>query len=230
MVNKFAVIGLGKFGTSIARSLATRGAEVLALDLDPVKVDQVKDEVAYAVVMNSTDTKTLIAHNIQSMDAVVVAIGDNFESLMLTTVILLELKIKRIIARAGSAQQKMILEKMGVTEILSPEDEVGKTVAEILLHPTMKTFLPLPDDYEIVEIQTPVKISNRAVKDIGLRERYNLNLITIKRNFEEVREGETVNVEHVIGVPKGDTILYENDIIIILGKAKDVDKFVEVNS
>jgi trk system potassium uptake protein len=230
MVNKFAVIGLGKFGTSIARSLAARGAEVLAMDLDPVKVDQVKDEVAYPVVMNSTDNRALIAHNIESMDAVVVAIGDNFESLLLTTVILLELNVKRIIARAGTKQQKMILEKMGIKEILSPEDEVGKTVAEILLHPNMKTFLPLPDDYEIVEINTPKKVSNRCVKDIGLREKYNLNLITIKRTFEEIQHGEKVNVEHIIGVPKGDSILYETDIIIILGKSKDVDKFVEVNS
>ncbi|MFN6945539.1 MAG: potassium channel family protein [Cytophagaceae bacterium] len=230
MVNKFAVIGLGKFGTSIARTLATRGAEVLAMDLDIVKVDQVKDEVAYAVVLNSTDAKTLMAQNIQSMDAVVIAIGDNFESLLLTATILQDLKIKRIIARAGSNQQKMILQKIGITEILSPEDEVGKTVAEILLHPNMKTFLPLPDDYEIVEINTPKRIANRCVKDIGLREKYNLNLITVKRVFEEIQDGQKVEVEHIIGVPKGDTILYENDIIIILGKNKDVDKFVEVNS
>src|SRR3954465_14092559 len=134
MINKFAVIGLGKFGTSIARTLASRGAEVLVMDVDPEKVELLKDEVAYAVALDSTDIKTLKAQNIESMDAVVIAIGDDFEDLLLTTVILLELNIKRIIARAGSKQQKMILEKMGVSEVLSPEDEVGKTVAEILLH------------------------------------------------------------------------------------------------
>jgi trk system potassium uptake protein len=230
MINKFAVIGLGKFGTSIARTLASRGAEVLVMDVDPEKVELLKDEVAYAVTMDSTDIKTLKAQNIESMDAVVIAIGDNFEDLLLTTVILLELKIKRVIARAGSKQQKMILEKMGVSEVLSPEDEVGKTVAEILLHPTMKTFLPLPDNYEIVEINTPKKVAGRSVREIGLREKYNLNLITIKRFFVEKQGAEIIKVAHIIGVPTGDTLLHESDIIIILGKEKDVDKFVEVNS
>lgn len=229
MINKFAVIGLGKFGTSIARTLAERGAEVLAMDVDPIKVEQAKDIVAYAVALDSTDVKSLKVQNVDSMDAVVVAIGDNFEGLLLTCAVLLEINVKRIIARAGSEQQKLILHKMGVTEILSPEDEVGKTVAEMLLHPNMKTFLPLPDDYEIVEINTPRKVANKTVMEIGLREKYNLNLITIKRLFEEVRNGETVQVEHIVGVPRGETILYESDIIIILGKAKDVDRFVAVN-
>lgn len=229
MINKFAVIGLGKFGTSIARTLAERGAEVLAMDVDPIKVEQVKDMVAYSVSLDSTDLRSLKSQDIQSMDAVVVAIGDNFEGLLLTCAILLELKVKRIIARAGSHQQKLILEKMGVTEILSPEDEVGKTVAEMLLHPNMKTFLPLPDDYEIVEINTPRKAANKTVMEIGLREKYNLNLITIKRLFEEIRHGETIQVEHIVGVPKGETLLYESDIIILLGKSKDVDRFVAVN-
>lgn len=229
MINKFAVIGLGKFGSSIARTLASRGAEVLAIDLDHNKVEQVKDSVAYAVALDSTDVKSLHAQSIEDMDAAVVAIGDNFEGLLLTTSILLELNIKRVIARAGSPQQKMILQKMGVSEILSPEDEVGKTVAEMLLHPNMKTFLPLPDEYEIVEINTPRKIANKTVMEIGLREKYNLNLITIKRLFEEVKDGKTKLVEHIVGVPKGETLLYESDIIILLGKVKDVDRFVEVN-
>jgi trk system potassium uptake protein len=230
MINKFAVIGLGKFGTSIARTLAARGAEVLVMDVNLEKVEMLKDEVAYAVVLDSTDIRTLKAQNIESVDAAVVAIGDNFEDLLLTTVILQELKVKRIIARAGSKQQRMILEKMGVAEILSPEDEVGKTVAEILLHPTMKNFLPLPDNYEIVEINTPKKVVGKTIKEIALREKYNLNLITIKRMYEEKKDDKTVTVPHIIGVPSGETFLYESDIIIILGKEKDVDKFVEVNS
>ncbi|MFL5731454.1 MAG: potassium channel family protein [Cytophagaceae bacterium] len=230
MINKFAVIGLGKFGTSIARTLAARGAEVLVMDVSLERVEMLKDEVAYAVVLDSTDLKTLKAQNIESVDAAVVAIGDNFEDLLLTTVILQELKVKRIIARAGNKQQRMILEKMGVSEILSPEDEVGKTVAEMLLHPTMKNFLPLPDNYEIVEINTPKKVAGRTVKEIALREKYNLNLITIKRIYEEKKEDRVIQVPHIIGVPTGDTLLYESDIIILLGKEKDVDKFVEVNS
>lgn len=229
MTNKFAVIGLGQFGTSIARTLAGRGAEVLAIDVSLEKVEAMKDDVAYAVALDSTDVKALQAQNITEMDAVVVAIGENFEGLLLTTVRLLELGIKRLIARAANAQQRMILEKVGVKEILSPEDTVGKTVAEMLLHPNMHSFLPLPDDYEIVEINTPARVVNHTVSEVGLREKYNLNLITIKRIYEEERDGEVVKVEHIIGVPKGDTVLYETDIIILLGKSQDVNKFIEVN-
>ena len=230
MTQRFAVIGLGIFGTSIARNLASRGAEVLAIDWILDKVEALKDEVAYAVSLDSTDEKALLAHNINDMDAVVVAIGENFEGLLMTTVLLLELKVKRVIARAANTQQYKILEKMGVSEILSPEGEVGRTVAEMLLHPNMKTFLPLPDNYEIVEINTPLKIANKSLKTVGLRENYNLNLITIKRTFEEKVDGQFKNISHIIGVPQGETILNESDILILIGKHQDVNKFVEINS
>lgn len=229
MTNKFAVIGLGQFGYSIARTLAQRGAEVLAVDIDAEKVEKIKDEVAYAVSLDATDVRALRAQNVQDVDAVVVAIGEDFEALLLTTVLMLEMRVKRIIARAASSQQRMILEKMGVNEILSPEDEVGKTVAEMLLHPNMRSFIPLPDEYEIVEVNTPRRAANQTIIQIGLRERYNLNLITVKRTFEEQHNGEVTRVEHIIGVPKGDTVLYENDIIILLGKTQDVDRFIEVH-
>lgn len=230
MKNRYAVIGLGQFGSSIARALARRGAEVLAIDISEDHIDQIKDEVAYSVCLDSTDVKALKAQNIEDMDAVVVAIGEDFEALLLTTVQLMELKVKRLIARAAGVQQRRILEKLGVKEILSPEDEVGKTVAEMLLHPSMKTFLPLPDDYEIVEINTPERVAGKSLGDVRLREKYNLNLITIKRKYDEEIKGKIVEVEHVIGVPRGDTILYETDILILLGKVQDVDLFVQVNT
>ena len=229
MTNRFAVIGLGQFGESIARTLSDSGAEVLAIDIDLDKVEAIKDDVAYAVALDSTDVKALKAQNIQDMDAIVVAIGENFEGLLLTTVLLLELEVERIIARAANAQQRMILEKMGIEEILSPEETVGKTVAEMLLHPNMKSFLPLPDDYEIVEINTPARVVDQTISEIGLREKYKLNLITVKRLYDEKVEGQLQQVEHIIGVPRADTFLKETDIMIILGKSKDVNKFIEVN-
>jgi len=229
MTNRFAVIGLGQFGESIARTLSDSGAEVLAIDIDLDKVESIKDDVAYAVALDSTDVKALKAQNIQDMDAVVVAIGENFEGLLLTTVLMLELEVKRIIARAANSQQRMILEKMGIEEILSPEETVGKTVAEMLLHPNMKSFLPLPDNYEIVEINTPSRVVDQTISEIGLREKYNLNLITVKRLYDEKIDGQMQQVEHIIGVPRADTFLKETDIMIILGKSKDVNKFIEVN-
>ena len=226
---RFAVIGLGLLGSGIARTLAIRGAEVLAIDFLQEKIDALKDECAHAVALDATDEKALRSQNIQDMDAVVVAIGHNFEGLILTTVLLKEMGVKRIIARVSNDHQKMILQKLGIDEIFAPDEEVGKTVAEMLIHPDVKSFLPLTDDYEIIEIKTPKRVANKTVKEANLREKYNLNLITIKRQFKENRNGETVMVEHIIGVPKSDSVLLESDIIILLGKTYDVDKFIEIN-
>ena len=228
---RFAVVGLGRFGTKIAKTLSERGAEVIAIDSDENKVDVLRDEVAYAITMDSTDVKALEAVNVAEMDAVVVAIGENFEALLLTVAHLMDLKVKRIIARAGNKQQRMIIEKMGITEILSPEDEVGIIVAERLIHPNVMTFLQLPDDYEIAEIRPPAGIWNRTVGDIKMQTRYELNLITIKREYEVINEkGEPTTEAHIFGIPKENTIIYDTDTIIVLGKEKDIERFIEINS
>ncbi len=229
MNQTFAVIGLGLFGSSIARTLAERGAEVIAVDTDLAKVEAIKDEVAHAVCLDATDPKALTSQNIHEADAIVVAIGEDFEGLLLTSVLLLELKVKRLISRAANAQQRMILEKLGIEEILSPEVTVAKTVAESLLHPSIQTSLPLSDEYEIVEINTPARVVGHTIHEIGLRERYKLNLITIKRKYKEEKNGEVEGSYKVLGVPQPDTKLQKNDVMILLGKVADVDKFVESN-
>ncbi len=227
--NRFAVIGLGRFGTAIAQTLSQRGAEVLAIDSNEERIEDIKDEVTHAVTLDSTDLKALKSQNIQDMDAVVVSIGENFEALLLTTVLLMELDVKRIIARANGKHQLMILERMGIKEILSPENEVGIAVAERLLNPNIITSLQLPDNYEIVEIKTPKELINRTLAEIGLRNKYNLNLITLKRAFESVVDGERIIDKHILGVPSAETILYEADTIIVFGKAKDIERFIEIN-
>ena len=227
--NRFAVIGLGRFGTAIAQTLSQRGAEVLAIDNSEEKIEDIKDDVAYAVTLDSTELKALKSQNIQNMDAVVVAIGENFEALLLTTVLLMELNVKRIIARATGKHQRMILEKLGIHEILSPEDEVGIAVAERLLNPNIVTSLQLPDSYEIVEIKTPPELANRTLAEISLRNKYNLNLITLKREFEVNKGGELEIEKHILGVPSPETVLYESDTIIVFGKARDIQRFIEIN-
>ncbi|MFN9596834.1 MAG: potassium channel family protein [Bacteroidota bacterium] len=226
---KFAVIGLGQFGNAIARTLAVRGAEVLAIDSSEEHIEDIKEDVSYAVCMDATDIKLLRSHNVQEMDAVVVAIGEDFESLMLCIVQLLELKVKRIMARANGKHQRMILEKIGVTEILSPENDVGLAVAERLLNPNILTSLLLPDNYEIVEVKTPRSIANRTLGDINLRSKYNLNLITLKRETEVIKDGEVVKECHILGVPNSETVLIESDTIIVFGLVRDIERFIEIN-
>lgn len=230
MAEKFAVIGLGQFGLAVAKQLADRGAEVLAIDKNMDRVDIIKDDVAYAVGLDATDKKALLSQNISDMDAVLVAIGENIEGLLLTTVLLLELKVKRLIARAMSMQQRIILEKIGVQEILSPEDEVGFMVAEMLLNPTVKSFLKLPDDHEIVEIKMPRRIAKKTIGEVDFMENYDLQLIGIKRYYEEYIDGKQVMVQHLVRNFNDETIIHSSDMLILLGLHNDITKFIDINN
>jgi trk system potassium uptake protein len=230
MNGRFAVIGLGRFGSTVAVTLASKGAEVLAIDSDEELVESMRDDVAYAVTMDATDIKALKAQNINDMDAVIVAIGSDFESLILITVSLMELKVKRIIARAMNKTQRIILKKLGISEIVSPEVEVGVSVAEKLLNPGILTFMQLPDHYEIAEIEAPINTVGKRLDDLDLRRRYNINLITIKRQ-EVVKKDDTEIIEHhIIGVPQSDTYIQEKDTLLLMGIDRDISKFIEVNT
>ncbi len=224
---KFAVIGIGQFGSAIARTLSERGAEVIAIDTSINKIEAIKDDVAHAVACDATDKKNLLSQNIEDMDAVIVAIGENFEGLLLCTFNLMELKVKRIIARAMGEEQKSILQRMGVTEILSPENEVGISVAEKLLNPNVIDIMELPDGYEIAEIKAPINIIDRSIEDINLREKYKLNLVTIIRPSEN-EDGQPI--QNTIGVPNAQTTIRANDLLVIFGSMKNINRFTEINS
>jgi trk system potassium uptake protein TrkA len=230
MDQKFAIIGLGSFGLSLARTLANDGAQVIAIDNDEEKIDAIREEVAYAIVMDATNDEVLKSQNIHEVDAAVVAIGEDFESLLLSTAHLIDLEVPRIIARANNHTQKTILQKIGVTEIVSPEEDVGLTIANKLLNPSFINFVPLPDDYEIVEVITPQNIAGRTVGDVELRQRYNLNLITVKREkSREMRDGQEEKEYRVIGVPTPKTELHPEDTLILMGQSDDVNRFLEIN-
>ena len=212
--HKIAVIGLGRFGSAIAKKLSEKNAEVVAI----------ADHVAYSVALDSTEAKNLMAQNIQEMDAVVVAIGTNYQGLLLTTFVLQELNVKRIIVRAQDQNQRRILQKMGITEILSPEDEVSNNVAEQLVNPSVLMCMQLPDNYEIVEVKAPRAMNNRTMADIDLRGKYKINLVTL------LRQGEKDKKYHIIGVPQPETVVQQNDIIVLFGTSPNINRFIEINN
>ncbi|GAB4328095.1 MAG: TrkA family potassium uptake protein [Flammeovirgaceae bacterium] len=229
MNEKFAIIGLGQFGFAVARKLSKKGAEVLAIDKDESRIEIIKDDVAYAVSLDSTDYKALFSQNVVDMDAVLVAIGENFEAQLITIVQLIEMKCKRIIARAMNDQQRMILEKMGVKEIISPENEAAEIVSEMLLNPTMKNFLALPDHHEIAEIQAPSRIVKKTIDEIDFEDSYNIQLIAIKRKYEEFENGRRLFKQHLIRKPNRNIVIEKSDELILLGLTTEIQKFVEIN-
>ncbi len=227
--SKFAVFGVGKYGSAIARNLALKGSEVHVFDLSSEKIENIKDEVALAVSLDSTDKKALKAQDLNGFDAAVVAIGENFEGVILTTSNLMDLGVKRIIARATGVNQEKILNKIGVQEILLPEEEVANSVAEKLINPNITAFLQLPDEFEIAEIKAPKKIANCTLASIKLNQKYQLTLITLKRVFEVKKNGELLAEEHIIGVTNSETIVYDTDTLVVFGGLKNIQRFIEIN-
>ncbi|MDY0216244.1 MAG: TrkA family potassium uptake protein [Bacteroidales bacterium] len=230
MAEKFAVIGAGHFGTAIAVTLSKKGAEVMVIDTNQDKIDAINDEVSYAVCLDATDKKALMSQDIKDFDAVVVAIGQNFEARLLCAAVLLDIGVKKIICRSLGMSQRLILDKMGVTEILSPEDEVALIVAERLMNPSVISYLQLPDDHRIAEVLAPRKIAGRTYGDLNLRDRYKLSMITIKRDFQEIIDKQECTIQHIIGVSDTKTIIQPNDSLVIFGKNRDIERFIEINS
>lgn len=227
--SKFAVIGVGRYGATIARSLAEKGAQVFAFDPDEEKIENIKDDVAFAVTIDATDLRALKAQNVGELDAAVVAIGENFEATVLSCVHLMDMGVKRVIARASGAHQRLILEKIGVREILTPENEVAQVIREKLLNPNIVSYLQLPDDHEIAEIKAPKGCVGRTIDEVGFRNKYEMTLITIKREFELTKNGEDLTEEHITGVPKSDMVIHEKDTLVVFGTAKSVERFIEIN-
>ena len=212
---------MGRFGRSIARKLAAKGAEVMGMDVRQEKVDSVHKDITLAVRLDSTDKRALESQNVNDLDVVVIAIGASFDAMLLTVFLLQELGVKRIIARAQDETQRVILEKMGVTEILNPEEEVGNNMAELLLNPGALMCMQLPDDFEIMEVTAPRKVLGRSLSDIGLREKYNLNLVTLLR--------KTDDAHHIMGIPDARTLVEKDDLIVLFGKNSDIDRFIDIN-
>ena len=222
MAQQFAVIGLGAFGNAIARELTRHGGEVMAIDKEIEPVERIKDEVAYAVRLDATDPRVLQEQEVHQVDVAVIAIGDPFESAVLIAVELMQLGVKRLIVRAETATQKRILERLGISDVLLPEEEIARTLAQRLINPQILDLFQLSDDYSIVEVRAPQRFWQKAISELKIRERFRCNVIAIKRPLNQ--EGEALAPEYRLLVPLSQTRLEEDDILIVLGLAADIDK------
>jgi len=226
---KYVIIGLGDLGRSIAKSLGKSGSEVLAIDVDEDAVNDIKDLVDTAVRADSTDEKALTMLGIDStVDAAIVAIGpDKFETTILTSVLLLEKKVKKVVARASSELQENILKKLGVHQVLIPEVQVARQIISLVTSQDVLDTITLGEDYNIVHLKNPRAFIGKSLQELDLRIRYNVNLITIKRMSKSYKgRAQEPHVE-IYGVTTASTILEENDVLIVFGRDKDIKKIVE---
>lgn len=221
MKKHYAVIGLGRFGFSVAKTLAKYDAEVIAIDSEEERVKKAADFVTYAVQLDAIDEKALRSVGVQNVDTAIVSIGENIEASILVVMLLKELGIRNIIAKAVTTLHGKVLNNLGVDRIIFPERDMAIRVAHSLIRPSVLEQLELSQEYSIVELPTPDNLIGKTLKDTQLRTRYGVNLIAIKRKIT-TEKGIIKDSWNVNPLPT-DTIEKE-DILVLIGLNEDLDK------
>lgn len=225
MAKKIAVIGLGHFGFQLAVDLTEKGAEVLALDDDMERLEDIQDKVTHAVRLDAREEKALRSQGIDQFDAVVVAIGDDFEATLMTVAALQTLKAKRIIVRATTEIHERILRHLGIKEVILPAVEAALRLANSLLFEKVVDSFSLSSDFTIMEVNAPASFHGKSVADAGFTSRYGVTLVTIKRReeytgFLGIGKHER---DRILGIPQPDLTIERGDILVVFGSKRDIE-------
>lgn len=215
MAQQFAVIGLGRFGSSVARSLTGMGHQVLAIDSEEEKVQKVAEFVTHAVTADATDATALKALGIRNFDVVIVGIGTNLQASILCTLLLKELGVRYVVARADNDLHGKVLQRTGADKVIFPERDIGIRVAHNLNASTILDYIELTPDYSILEIAVGPALSGKTLRQLDLRTRFGVNVIAI-------RTGKTMNI-----TPKADDAVGEGDMLVVVGRNDDMKRLEE---
>lgn len=207
----FAVIGLGRFGSALARTLIEMRQDVIGIDASEANVQAMAEVMQSVIQMDATDGRALRAAGIQDVDVAVISIGENIEASLLVVMLVKELGIPRIIAKAVTPLHGRILEKIGVQRVIFPEREMGIRVAHSLVVPNVIDYIELSRDFSIVDMPAPETFVGRSLRDLALRNRYGLTLIAIKRTAAG-GGAEVTNVS-----PSADDVIERGDVLSMLG-------------
>ncbi|CEG27462.1 potassium channel family protein [Bacillus sp. B-jedd] len=216
MVKQYAVIGLGRFGVSLAGHLYQAGQEVLGVDVNEERVEDAQSAVTHAVIADSTDPEALKSIGIRNFDTVIVAIGNDIQASILTVLLLKEEGVKKVIAKALNKPHGQVLKKVGADWVIFPERDMGERVAHMLLSPNVLNFIELSKEYSVEEIKVPESMTNQSLRDLDLRAKYNLSVIAI-------RHAKTINIS-----PSPDEIIDQGDVLVVIGGNKDLEKFANL--
>ncbi|NEW08501.1 TrkA family potassium uptake protein [Paenibacillus sp. SYP-B3998] len=213
MKNQYAVIGLGRFGASISQELIKLGYEVLGIDKDEEAVDELSSELTHAVVADATDEEVLKSLGLRNFDCAVVAIGDDIQSSILTAIVLKDLGVKKVVAKALSELHGKVLNKIGVDRIIYPERDMGIRVAHQLVSPNLLDYIEISKDYTIAELSVPKRICGYSIKDLDPRAKYGCSVVAINKKTG------------VIIAPTATDVVNEDDIMVIIGTNDQIDEF-----
>ncbi len=220
-MKKVAVFGLGQFGASVAGGLYRQGIEVLAVDRDLRLVEQIQDEVSVAVAFDATVRENLVAYDVGSMDAAIVAIGTNFEASVLVTVLCKELGVPLVVVKANSALRRRVLQSVGADRVVMPEEEMGHRLAEHLVHESVVDFVELPAGYSLHRLAVRPEWEDRTLSELSLLRRERLNLVQVVR-----APAQPGGSPERIPLPHGDIRLHRGDHIDVIGPDEALARYI----
>ena len=251
-MHRAAVIGLGRFGMTLARELVRYGAEVIAIDNDEANVAEVRDLVSVAVVADGSDEKTLSELGVATVDVAVVSMGDNFESMQLCVLTLKrKLGVKRVVAKATLPLRREILRRIGADEVVSPEREAAMRLAHHLVLPRILEQVALGPGKALVQVVAPPSMVGLDLKTIDARSRFGINIVAIKRrvgpdgkpcplvpgedaipspSFGEGAIGDRRDTgirEEVNVVPMPTDVVQEGDVLVVVGDDEGINRMAE---
>jgi len=223
---KYIIVGLGNFGAALAEKLTAQGNEVIGIDSRMNKVDLFKEKISHTICMDATDEHTVSGLPLKETDVVIIAIGEDQGANVMTTALFKNFQIKRLISRAIDPLHEKVLIAIGVDEIVHPEEETAERWAKKLCLTNVVDSFELSDDFSIIEVEIPNQFIGKTIKEIELRSKYNLlALTTIKKTEVKSIVGKIRNENRVQGVASPNTVLNENDILVIYGANKDLRNF-----
>ena len=212
MKKQVLVVGLGRFGTSLAKTLSMLGCQVMAIDSRQENVEALADSVTQALQMDASDEQAFKQIGAGNFDVAVVATGGDQNASVIVTLMCKEVGIPLVVAKANSELHAKILYKIGADKVVFPERDMGVRVARTLFSQSVLDLIELTDDYSIIEIRAPKSWVGKSLIDLDLRSRFNLNVVAIKTK------------EDVFTVPGGTDVFHEGDVVVLIGNTRSIER------
>jgi trk system potassium uptake protein TrkA len=216
-MKQFVIIGCGRFGSSVAKTLYKIGYEVLVIDKSLEKIEEIADYVTHAVQADATDENALKSIGIRNFDVAVVTIGSDIQSSIMSTLIVQELGVKKVIAKAQSELHGKVLYKIGATKVIFPERDMGIRVAHNLVSSNILDVIEFAPDYSIIEVVAQTQWEGKRLKELHLPDEYGITVIAIK-------SGEDLNIS-----PNAMDVVESGDTLIVIGDNESLKKMEKEN-
>jgi trk system potassium uptake protein TrkA len=211
-MKQFAVIGLGRFGSSVAATLARMGYDVLAVDTDEQKVEQIVDRVTHAVQADALDDESLKTLGMRNFDVVIVAIGHDMQASILTTVMLKEMGVKTVVAKANTELHGRVLARVGADKVVFPERDMGVRAARSLVSKNLLDHIDLSPDFSIAELVTPKEFVGKSLLEAGVRGKFGVSILAIRRGAE------------ILIAPGAREVIREGDVLVAIGRNERLEQ------